>query len=88
MRCPAPRHRRGSVFDDAGIIRRALARPLPLGLERALDSLVDSRSRSADWLAAAASLVRHASESSRAPSSGASHCRVLIVFGVGLPEVR
>jgi len=76
----APRHRRASIFDRAARVRRALARPLPLGMERALDALADRRSTSADWIAAAADLVVRAPGCAGTPESGVPRCRVLIVL--------
>jgi hypothetical protein len=76
----APRHRRARAFDRATTIRRALARPLPLGLERALDALVDTCPAGTDWLDAAARLAVRAPGSVSDPSTGAPRCRVLIVF--------
>jgi hypothetical protein len=76
----APRHRRAMAFDRAATIRRALARPLPLGLERALDSLVDTSPTDADWLDAAASLAIRAPANVYDPLTGAPRCRALIVF--------
>ena len=77
----APRHRRATIFDRATRVRDALARPLPLGMERALDALAESRSTNADWLDTAADLVVHARWCAGDPGTGAPRCRVLIVFG-------
>ena len=84
----APRHRRATTFDRAARVRDALARPLPLGMERALDALADARATNADWLDEAADLVGRAPGCARAPESGAPRCRVLIVFCLGGPGVR
>jgi hypothetical protein len=76
----APRHRRAMAFDRAATIRHALARPLPLGLERALDTLVDTGPTGADWLDAASGLAMRAPASVYDPLTGAPRCRALIVF--------
>ncbi|MFL5620072.1 MAG: helicase-related protein [Gemmatimonadaceae bacterium] len=76
-----PRHRRASIMECAARVRRALTRPLPLGLERTLTALADERSTQPDWIDAAADLVALAP--SRAPEgeSGAPRYLALIVFG-------
>jgi hypothetical protein len=84
----ASRHQRATIFDRAARVRDALARPLPLGMERALDALADARSTHADWLDEAADLVGRAPGRARAPNSGAPRCRVLIVCCFVDPEVR
>jgi superfamily II DNA or RNA helicase len=76
-----PRHRRGAMFDRAARVRDALARPLPLGLERALDALVETHATNGDWLETAAALVARAPACIRDPAMGAPRCRVLILFG-------
>jgi hypothetical protein len=54
----APRHRLVETVAAAGRLRAALARPLPLGLERELAALVEERSD--DWLQRAAALIASA----------------------------
>jgi len=76
----APRHRRGSIHDRVAFIRRMLARPLPLGLERALDAIADTRSGNADWLEEAANIVRRAPGCSRALASQPPRCRAMVVI--------
>ncbi|HKP16113.1 MAG TPA: DEAD/DEAH box helicase [Gemmatimonadaceae bacterium] len=74
-----PRHRRAAMLEHAVSVRRALARSLPLGMERALDALAEARA-SADWLQAAADLVARAPACAHDSHTGATHCRVLVVF--------
>jgi hypothetical protein len=57
-------------------------------MERALDTLLDVRSAGFDWLEAAASLLTRAPRRAQDPLIEAPRCRVLVVFGVGGPEVR
>jgi superfamily II DNA or RNA helicase len=76
----AARHRRAAVFQCATRVRHALARPLPLGMERALDALADARSVRADWLEAAADLAVRAPACTCDPMRGSPRCHVLIVF--------
>ena len=78
----APRHRRATMIADVAMIRHALTRPLPLGVERALDALVDERSTRAEWIEDACSVIARAptvagGEASVAPA----RWRVVIAFG-------
>jgi hypothetical protein len=89
----APRHRRAMIIQCVAIVRDALARPLPIGVERALIALVDAGPRSScrvnaasrgssDWLGSAATVVARAPVGSRAPSErGPPGWRVLILLG-------
>jgi len=76
----APRHQRARSLERAARVRRALDRPLPLGLERALDALVDTASTSSDWLEAVADRIVRVPGDARDQARGAARCRVLIVF--------
>ena len=78
----APRHRRAGVFADAALLRRALAGPLPLGLERALDELV-SRGGGDGWLGRATELLARDHRESRAGTAEAAKVRALILLGRG-----
>jgi len=78
----APRHRRTTILEWVGRVRRALTLPLPLGLERRLDSLVKESSTGRDWIEEAATLVARApARSSESGSSGPAMVRALILFG-------
>lgn len=77
-----PRHRRPTIIGCATAVRRALASPLPLGIERELDSLVRQSSTRAHWIETAERLVSRAAIRSREPASvGRPRCRALILFG-------
>jgi superfamily II DNA or RNA helicase len=76
----AARHRRASILEWAAQVRRALTVPLPLGLERALDALVDGSQTSQDWIATAATLVARVPAREIEPD-GRPAVRALILFG-------
>jgi hypothetical protein len=78
----APRHRRAAMLERVARVRRALALPLPLGLERSLEALVQERSAGRDWIDEAATLVaRTPARSSEYGSSRPARVRALILFG-------
>ena len=78
----APRHRRAAIVGRAARSRRALTRPLPLGIERELDQLVDERAARADWVEEADRLLcRGPIGAPESTSLGRPRCRALIVFG-------
>ena len=63
-------------------VLRALALPLPLGIERALDTLAKQRGASADWVETADRLLERGPISAREGASfGRPRCRALILFG-------
>ena len=77
----SPRHRRATMLRCATQIRRALALPLPLGLERALDGMVKGEA-GCDWLEDAAALVSRAlARAGENGPSGPAALRALILFG-------
>ena len=78
----APRHRRAEILRCVAALRRLLAGPLPLGVERALDALATDRATHTDWIAEAAAVATRtlpamALEPDRAPEG----YRVLLLFG-------
>jgi superfamily II DNA or RNA helicase len=75
----APRHRRADVTVIAGRVRRALAEPLPLGLERALAALAEERD--AEWLEPAAELLAKVPRIDARSSSPAAGVVALILLG-------
>jgi superfamily II DNA or RNA helicase len=80
----AARHRRGTVIAAAASVRRALAGPLPLGIERALDELV-TRDHRTDWLERAVELLARRPTIPWATAELPPEARALILFG---PQAR
>jgi superfamily II DNA or RNA helicase len=78
----APRHRRAKLIATASTIRHALTRPLPLGVERALDALVDERTSRAEWMEDASAVIARAPTVSGGQASDApARSLVVILFG-------
>lgn len=78
----APRHRRAEILQAAAVVRDALTRALPLGVERALDALVGERDASQCWLTSAAAIVARAPVSNAPPRERtAPDWLVLILLG-------
>jgi hypothetical protein len=75
----APRHRRAEVLPAVACLRRALAGPLPLGLERALDALVAGDSDG--WLARATGLLTRDRPASHAGAVRQATARAFILLG-------
>jgi len=78
----APRHRRAAVLAVAASLRCALAGPLSLGLERALDQLV-LRGDGDSWLERATDLLGFDHQASRAAVASAATVRAVILLGPG-----
>ncbi|PYP80923.1 MAG: hypothetical protein DMD35_03715 [Gemmatimonadetes bacterium] len=82
-----PRHRRASSLECAARVRRALTRPLPLGIERELLALAGDQAGDAEWVEAAAAVVARTPIRARdATSSARPRFRALILFGGGARE--
>ena len=80
----SPRHRRAETLDRATRVRQALALPLPLGLERALEAIMDKKASRSDWIDEAATLLSHARRGSDEARTGRpAALRAMIVFGTG-----
>jgi hypothetical protein len=76
-----PRHRRVAALTTAASLRRALAGPLPLGVERELDALGDGDRD--DWLARADALLARVPPMWRAEAAQPPSVRALILLGDG-----
>jgi hypothetical protein len=77
-----PRHRRARLLAGAATIRRALTRPLPLGVERSLDALVNDRVGRAEWVEEACAVIARApTVAGDATSVAPPGWRAMIVFG-------
>ena len=77
-----PRHRRAEILRCVATLRDALSGPLPLGVERALDTLAAERATRNDWIASAAAVAtRTPTEKASAADRAPRRCRVLILFG-------
>jgi superfamily II DNA or RNA helicase len=78
----APRHRRADILRCAATLRDSLSGPLPLGVERALDTLAADRATREDWLpkAAAVAMRTRTGRTSAADRGPPGYC-VLILFG-------
>ena len=75
----APRHRLVESVAIAGRLRAALARPLPLGLERELATLTEQRSD--DWLQRAARLIATAPVHAVPQSRHEPRATAIIILG-------
>jgi hypothetical protein len=77
-----PRHRRVAMLESAGRVRQAFALPLPLGIERALETIVSGAASRSDWIDEAAPLLSRAPhEGSGTRSSGPTVLRAMILLG-------
>ena len=78
------RHRRVAMLESAARVRRALALPLPLGMERALGTIVSGAAGRADWIDEAATLLaRTPAAGGGTRSCGPAVLRAMILFGKG-----
>ena len=76
----APRHHRSSLLRWVAEVRRALTLPLPLGLERALETVAMEGGAAHGWIETAAALVARAPARERGPD-GRATVRALILLG-------
>ena len=76
-----PRHRRVAMLESAARVRQALALPLPLGIERAIETMVSVPASRSDWIDEAATLLARASRgANETRSAGPAVLRAMILL--------